>query len=93
MMETVRRTIQLAHVMHAWRASSAGAGHLGLPIDPDDPFDSTDRVLRYLAKVTVEPAIAHSTGATGSADARGRARYQMSPTVKPSGNGSVGSTT
>ena len=59
MMETVRRTIQLAHVMRAWRASPAGAGHLGLPIDPDDPFDSTDRVLRYLAKVTVEPAIAH----------------------------------
>ena len=59
MMETVRRTIQLAHVMRAWRATEAGAGHPGLPDDPDDAFDSTDRVLRYLAKVTIEPAIAH----------------------------------
>lgn len=59
MMETVRRTIQLAHVMRAWRGTAAGAGHPGLPIDPDDAFDSTDRVLRYLAKVTVEPAITH----------------------------------
>ena len=37
----------------------AGAGHPGLPIDPDDPFDANDRVLRYLAKVTIEPAIMH----------------------------------
>jgi urease subunit alpha len=58
-METVRRTMQLAHVMRAWRASAAGAGHPGLPSDPADPYDSTDRVLRYLAKVTIEPAIAH----------------------------------
>ncbi len=58
-METFRRTIQLAHVMRAWRSSAAGAGHPGLPADPDDAFDSTDRVLRYLAKVTIEPAIAH----------------------------------
>ncbi|MDO8483393.1 MAG: urease subunit alpha [Candidatus Limnocylindrales bacterium] len=66
-METVRRTIQLAHVMRAWRASAAGARHLGLPTDPDDPFDSTDRVLRYLAKVTIEPAIAHGvSGHVGS---------------------------
>ena len=67
MMETVRRTIQLAHVMRAWRASPAGIGHPGLPSDPDDAFDSTDRVLRYLAKVTVEPAIAHGiAGQVGS---------------------------
>lgn len=66
-METVRRTIQLAHVMRAWRASAAGAGHPGLPTDPDDPFDSTERVLRYLAKVTIEPAIAHGvSGHVGS---------------------------
>jgi urease subunit alpha len=58
-METVRRAIQLAHVMRAWRGSPAGAGFEGLPADPDDPFDATDRVLRYLAKVTIEPAIAH----------------------------------
>ena len=38
-METVRRTIQLAHVMRAWRASPAGAGHAGLPDDPADAFD------------------------------------------------------
>jgi urease subunit alpha len=62
-METVRRTLQLAHVMRAWRASEAGASHPGLPADPDDPFDSTDRVLRYLAKVTIEPAIAHGISA------------------------------
>jgi urease subunit alpha len=58
-MESVRRTIQLAHVMKAWRSSEAGAGHPGLPADGDDRFDDTDRVLRYLAKVTVEPAIVH----------------------------------
>ena len=63
MMETFRRTIQLAHVMRAWRVTEAGAGHAGLPVDPDDAFDSTDRVLRYLAKVTVEPAIAHGVSA------------------------------
>ena len=48
MMETVRRTFQLAHVMRSWEGT-----------EPDDPFDSTERVLRYLAKVTVEPAITH----------------------------------
>ncbi|MBA3236229.1 MAG: urease subunit alpha [Chloroflexi bacterium] len=58
-METVRRTIQLAHVMRAWRATGAGSGHAGLPDDEDDDFDSTARVLRYLAKVTIEPAITH----------------------------------
>ena len=59
MMETVRRTIQLAHVMQGWRRSAAGAGHPGLPPDGGDPFDSNERVLRYLAKVTIEPAITH----------------------------------
>jgi urease subunit alpha len=43
-METVRRTFQLAHVMRAWE------GAVG---------DDTERVLRYLAKVTIEPAITH----------------------------------
>src|SRR6188508_1291050 len=67
MMETVRRTVQLAHVMRAWRATDAGRGHPGLPEDPGDAFDSTDRVLRYLAKVTIEPAIAHGiAGHVGS---------------------------
>ena len=44
MMETVRRTFQLAHVMGSW----AGAAD-----------DGNERVLRYLAKVTIEPAITH----------------------------------
>jgi urease subunit alpha len=49
MMETVRRTFQLAHVMRAWEGTDLG----------DDPYDDTERVLRYLAKVTIEPAITH----------------------------------
>jgi urease subunit alpha len=49
MMETVRRTFQLAHVMTHW------SGTQPMP----DPFDATERVLRYLAKVTIEPAITH----------------------------------
>jgi len=35
MMETVRRTFQLAHVMKAWRATPAGVGWAGLDDDPD----------------------------------------------------------
>jgi urease subunit alpha len=58
-MESVRRTLQLAHVMKAWRSSPGGADHPGLPAEATDPFDDNDRVLRYLAKVTVEPAIVH----------------------------------
>jgi urease subunit alpha len=56
-METVRRTFQLAHAMKAWRSTDAGRGHPGLPDDGDG--DDNARVLRYLAKVTVEPAITH----------------------------------
>ena len=34
---------------------------------PDDPYDDTERVLRYLAKCTIEPAIAHGlAGEVGS---------------------------
>jgi urease subunit alpha len=54
-METFRRTIQLAHAMKAWRASEAGSGHPGLPAG--DAGHDNARVLRYLAKVTIEPAI------------------------------------
>ena len=57
--ETLRRTIQLAHVMKAWRSSPAAAGLPGLPAASGDPFDDTERVLRYLAKCTTEPAITH----------------------------------
>jgi urease subunit alpha len=64
-METFRRTIQLAHAMKAWRASAAGAATPGLPGDRGG--DDNDRVLRYLAKVTVEPAITHGVaGHVGS---------------------------
>jgi len=60
-METVRRTFQLADVMKAWRMSEAGRAVVtaaGIAPDPD-PDDDNDRVLRYLAKVTLEPAITH----------------------------------
>ncbi len=43
--ETLRRTLQLAHIMKAWAA--------------DDSADDNLRVLRYLAKCTIEPAITH----------------------------------
>jgi urease subunit alpha len=51
--ETVRRTWQLAHVMKAWRRSEAGSGW------PNEPSDDNARVLRYLAKYTIEPARVH----------------------------------
>jgi urease subunit alpha len=47
--ETIRRTWQLAHVMKRW----AGA----------EEADDNARVLRYLAKVTVEPALVHGIDA------------------------------
>lgn len=43
--ETIRRTLQLAHVMKAWAGESAD--------------DDNDRVLRYIAKYTIEPARTH----------------------------------
>jgi urease subunit alpha len=58
-MESFRRTIQLAHVMKAWRAGQPGQGHPGLPDDGDVARADNARVLRYLAKVTIEPAITH----------------------------------
>ncbi len=48
--ESVRRTWQLAHVMKA-RESPIGLA-----------TDDNERVLRYLAKVTINPAIAHGIG-------------------------------
>jgi urease subunit alpha len=70
--ETIRRTWQLAHAMKAWRADEAGAGwpdapavRRSAPRQPrsleDDGLgpDDNERVLRYLAKYTVEPAITH----------------------------------
>jgi urease subunit alpha len=69
--ETLRRTFQLAHVMKAWRRSEAADGVPGLPEDEglDDPDDRDDtaRVVRYLAKATIEPAITHGiAGHVGS---------------------------
>jgi len=55
-METVRRSFQLASVLTRWRGSTLkrrGAG------DGADGPDDNERVLRYLAKVTIEPAITH----------------------------------
>jgi len=64
--ETFRRTFQLAHAMKAWRRSGAADGIPGLPDDPAagathpaEDRDDTARVLRFLAKVTLEPAITH----------------------------------
>jgi urease subunit alpha len=66
--ETVRRTFQLAHVMKRWRTTEAGAGwgdpaplrrlRPAAPSTDDEP-DDNERVLRYLAKVTTEPARVH----------------------------------
>jgi urease subunit alpha len=62
--ETVRRTLQLAHAMKAWRRSDAARDVPNAPevrrLAVDAAVDAADneRVLRYLAKVTVEPAIA-----------------------------------
>jgi urease subunit alpha len=70
--ETVRRTWQLAHAMKAWRAAAAGQGWPGAPAvrrsiprpahsltDDGLGSDDNDRVLRYLAKYTIDPAITH----------------------------------
>jgi urease subunit alpha len=51
-METVRRSLQLASVLKGW---SGGTQPRRAATDDDD----TERVLRFLAKVTIEPAIAH----------------------------------
>lgn len=69
-METVRRTFQLADAMKTWRASDNGRavlkasalgsrGPASRSLDGADIDDDNDRVLRYLAKVTLEPAITH----------------------------------
>jgi urease subunit alpha len=49
-METVRRTFQLASVLTRWRGST---------LLRSDAGDDNERVLRYLAKVTIDPAITH----------------------------------
>jgi urease subunit alpha len=74
--ETVRRTFQLAHAMKRWRATEAGAGWpdappvrrgTSAPEKAEDRANDNERVLRYLAKVTVDPAIVHGIdGEVGS---------------------------
>ncbi len=54
--ETIRRTWQLAHAMKRWRATPDGDGWPGAPVDEGD---DNERVRRYLAKYTVEPARVH----------------------------------
>ncbi len=51
--ETLRRTLQLAHVMKGWAAD-----HPDLA-PATNAADDNARVLRYLAKCTIEPAITH----------------------------------
>ena len=50
-MESVRRTLQLGSVMTRWHGSTLKRA--------ETSEDATARVLRYLAKVTIEPAITH----------------------------------
>jgi urease subunit alpha len=74
--ETLRRTLQLADAMKRWRGGADGAGwaepgpvRRSRPAVPaaDGLPDDNERVLRYLAKCTIEPAIAHGlTGELGS---------------------------
>jgi urease subunit alpha len=56
--ESVRRTFQLAHAMKRWRGG--------------EPSADNERILRYLAKVTIEPAIAHGVSAEVGTLAPGR---------------------
>jgi urease subunit alpha len=56
--ETIRRTWQLAHAMKLWRQTPAGQGWPGAPGADPGP-DDNQRVLRYLAKYTAEPARVH----------------------------------
>ena len=63
--ETVRRTFQLAHAMKAAAIQTEGGN------DRDDnDRDDNDRVLRYLAKVTEEPARVHGISTTSAPSPR-----------------------
>lgn len=83
--ETLRRTWQLAHAMKAWRTGSGGSGWPKAPrvrrtaprpaasladdgLGPDD----NERVLAYLAKYTIDPAITHGISAEVGTLAPGR---------------------
>jgi len=77
--ETIRRTWQLAHAMKLWRATPLGAGWPDAPAGgsglrrpavakgADPAPDDNERVLRYLAKYSAEPARVHGIeGEVGS---------------------------
>ena len=83
--ETVRRTWQLAHAMKAWRSTEAGERWPDSPqvrrlvprqaeslrddgLGPDD----NERILRYLAKYTAEPALTHGVAGEVGTLAPGR---------------------
>ena len=78
--ETVRRTFQLAHAMKRWRQTEAGTGWPEAPTvrrwvaaaPGDDRPDDNERVMAYLAKVTVEPAIVHGIATEVGSLAPGR---------------------
>jgi urease subunit alpha len=81
--ETIRRTWQLAHAMKAWRLTDSGADwpvapearrFRSRPAVADDGLgpDDNERVLRYLAKYTVEPAIVHGIASEVGSLAPGR---------------------
>ena len=63
--ETLRRTIQLAHAMKGWAARESFdepepvSRSRPAIVEGDGEPDDNERVLRYLAKCTVEPAIVH----------------------------------
>lgn len=58
MAETIRRTWQMADAMKRWRAAQ-GSDWAAAGYPPSDPLDDNPRVLQYLAKYTIEPAIVH----------------------------------
>ncbi|HEY5985861.1 MAG TPA: urease subunit alpha, partial [Streptosporangiaceae bacterium] len=83
--ETVRRTWQLAHTMKAWRSEPGGRGWPSAPAvrraspRPADSLtddglgpDDNERVLSYLAKHTIDPAITHGVSADVGTLAPGR---------------------
>jgi len=83
--ETIRRTWQLAHAMKAWRDGADGGGwpeapgvRRAVPRPPaslaDDGLgaDDNERVLRYLAKYTIDPAITHGVSGEVGTLAPGR---------------------
>ncbi len=67
--ETIRRTFQLAHAMKSWRSSAQAenlppAPRISHPHARPSAGERADnqRVLRYLAKITTDPAIVHGLG-------------------------------